>query len=338
MSNKVYIDGSMGEGGGQVLRSSLALSLITGKSLEMKNIRAGRKKPGLLRQHLTCIKAAKEICEATTSGDSLRSMELTLAPDKVKAGDYHFSVGSAGSAILVLQTILPPLILAEGKSTIVLEGGTHNPMAPPFHFLEKCFIPLLNKMGAKVSMNLESWGFYPAGGGRFTVEIEPTTKLRPLEVLDRGELLAKELNVISANIPAEIIQKEVEILKDKLNWDKINEVSKVNSPGPGNIIMTELKFKNSTELISEIGSKGTRAQIVANKLIRKVNKFLTQEAPVGEYLADQLLLPFALAEAGSFWCTTISSHTHTNIEVIKKFLDVHIETKEYKKGALVTIN
>ncbi|MCM8529841.1 MAG: RNA 3'-terminal phosphate cyclase [Lentisphaeraceae bacterium] len=338
MSNKIYIDGSMGEGGGQVLRSSLSLSLITGKTLEIKNIRAGRKKPGLLRQHLTCIKAAKEICGATASGDNIKSTELVLNPGKVKSGHYQFSVGSAGSAILVLQTILPPLILAEGKSTVVLEGGTHNPMAPPYHFLEKCFIPILNKMGVTISTKLEKWGFNPAGGGRFTIEIASTTKLKSIELLERGELLSKEVEAISANIPIEIAKRETEILQDKLSWDKVREVTSVDSPGPGNIIMAKLKYENITELISEIGSKGTRAQIVANKLIRKANKYLSQEAPVGEYLADQLLLPFALSGGGSFWCTTISSHTRTNIEVIEKFLDVDIQTKEHKNGFLVTIN
>ena len=329
----------MGEGGGQVLRSSLSLSLITGKTLEIKDIRAGRKKPGLLRQHLTCIKAAKEISGATTSGDELKSTELRLVPGKVKAGNYHFSVGSAGSAMLVLQTILPPLMLADGKSTIVLEGGTHNPMAPPFHFLEKCFIPQLAKMGAKVKMKLECWGFYPAGGGKVTLEVEPTKELQAISILDRGKLLSKELEAVVANIPSEVAEREIDIVQNKISFDKTELNSSVNSPGPGNIIFAQFKYENITELICEFGIKGTRAQVVASKLTRKAKKFLTSNAPVGEFLADQLLIPFALARSGDFWCTTLSSHTRTNIEVIEMFLDVRIEVKEHEKeGFIVSIN
>src|SRR5512138_2046230 len=162
----ITIDGSQGEGGGQILRSALALSLVTGKPFRIENIRARRQKPGLMRQHLTAVNAAVEIGAAHVSGNTVGSSELTFAPTALRSGEYHFVVGTAGSCTLVLQTVLPALIIAEGSSEIRLEGGTHNPAAPPFDFLAGAFLPLLNRMGPDVRAALERPGFYPAGGGR----------------------------------------------------------------------------------------------------------------------------------------------------------------------------
>ena len=170
---QIMIDGSMGEGGGQVLRTALALSVVTQKPFAVERIRAGRKKPGLMRQHRTAVDAATTICGARVDGGELGSQRLTFEPGRVRSGEYKFSVGTAGSACLVLQTVLPPLLTADGPSRLVLEGGTHNPWAPPFDFLKKAFLPLLHKMGARVSTKIERHGFYPAGGGRFCVDIEP---------------------------------------------------------------------------------------------------------------------------------------------------------------------
>ncbi len=183
MTSMIHIDGAQGEGGGQILRSSLALAMVTGCGLTMERVRAGREKPGLMRQHLTAVRAAKEICGATVTGDAIGSSTLTFIPGSVRPGDYTFSVGTAGSATLVLQTVLPPLFIASGPSRLVLEGGTHNPWAPPFDFLQRAFLPLVNRMGPRVTATLERYGFYPAGGGRFVVEIEPArieTRQEPL--------------------------------------------------------------------------------------------------------------------------------------------------------------
>ena len=180
------IDGSQGEGGGQILRTSLALAAVTGTPFSIEKIRAGREKPGLLRQHLTAVKAAAEICAASVAGAEMGSSALTFRPGPAKAGEYAFSVGTAGSATLVLQTVLPALMIASAPSSLVLEGGTHNPGAPPFEFLEKCLLPLLNRMGPTIVAKLERPGFYPAGGGRFTVEISPVPALQQLEMVERG--------------------------------------------------------------------------------------------------------------------------------------------------------
>jgi RNA 3'-terminal phosphate cyclase (ATP) len=175
--NLIEIDGSFREGGGQILRTSLALSLVTGQAFHIRNIRAARRKPGLLRQHLTAVNAAAEIGQAKVEGAALASRELVFHPGDVAAGRYHFVVGSAGSATLVLQSILPALIVASGPSKIVLEGGTHNPHAPPFDYLQKTFLPILNRMGPTITATLERPGFYPAGGGKFMVTIKPARRL-----------------------------------------------------------------------------------------------------------------------------------------------------------------
>ena len=187
----IVIDGSAGEGGGQILRSSLALSLVTGKPFRIENIRAGRTKPGLLRQHLTALAAATQIGKAKVEGAVLGSKIVSFTPRGVTPGDYHFAVGTAGSATLVLQTVLPALMLASGPSTLVLEGGTHNPSAPPFDFISKAFLPILNRMGPCIKVELERYGFYPAGGGRFRVSINPAAQLSPIDLLTCGESRAR---------------------------------------------------------------------------------------------------------------------------------------------------
>jgi RNA 3'-terminal phosphate cyclase (ATP) len=203
----ITIDGSFGEGGGQILRTSLALSLVTGHAFRIQNIRAGRAKPGLLRQHLTAVQAAVEVGDAAVDGATLGSKELVFKPGKVRAGDYRFAVGTAGSATLVLQTILPALIIGKEPSRLTLEGGTHNPHAPPFDFLDRAFLPLLNRTGPQVSMKLERIGFYPAGGGRFTVEIIPTDKLKGLDLRERGESKGRSARAIFSNLSAGVANR-----------------------------------------------------------------------------------------------------------------------------------
>ena len=182
----ITIDGSRGEGGGQVLRTSLALSLATGAPFRIEGIRAQRPKPGLLRQHLTAVQAAAAVGRARVEGAVAGASALTFSPDGVHAGEYAFSIGTAGSATLVLQTILPPLLVAGGRSVVTLEGGTHNPWAPPFDYLERVFLPVVNRLGPRVAVTLERHGFYPAGGGRFTITIEPAPRLARLDLCDRG--------------------------------------------------------------------------------------------------------------------------------------------------------
>lgn len=181
----VEIDGQRGEGGGQILRTALALSLVTGRPVRFRNIRARRARPGLRPQHRTAVLAAARVGAARIEGNSVGSTELEFEPTMLSPGVHHFDIGTAGSTTLVLQTILPALLSADAPSSVRIVGGTHNPLAPCFDFLERAFVPLLRRMGADVSIRLERAGFVPAGGGSLVVEVRPT-KLAPLVLHERG--------------------------------------------------------------------------------------------------------------------------------------------------------
>ena len=185
----LVIDGAMGEGGGQILRSALALSLCLNKPFRITNIRANRDKPGLRPQHLVAVQAAAKIADAKVDGATKSSQLLEFIPGSIKPGEYSFDIGTAGSTTLVLQTILPALLTAAQPSTIQLHGGTHNPLAPPFDFFQQAFVPLLNRMGPRIKTHLQRPGFYPVGGGIVAVTIEPVAKLQPLKIVERGALL-----------------------------------------------------------------------------------------------------------------------------------------------------
>ena len=324
MKNVIKIDGMRGEGGGQILRTSLALSMITGKPFKMTGIRSRRKRPGLMRQHLTAVRAAAEISGAELEGDEINSTSLLFRPGPVLPGNYHFRIGSAGSTTLVLQTLLPALMLADAESSLVIEGGTHNMMAPPYDFLEKSFLPHLREMGPKVDINLQSWGFYPAGGGRIEVRIRPVTKLKPLKLLERGAAKSKKCRAVLSSLPSQVAERELNQVRKKLNWSDSELIEeKVPGPrGPGNVMLFELEYEKHTELVSAFGEKSTAAEKVASGGIAEVRAYLTSEAAVGEHLADQLLIPMALAAKGEFTCISLSSHTLTNMSVIQEFLDL----------------
>ncbi len=322
----ILIDGSFGEGGGQILRSSLALSLITGKPIRVEKIRAGRKNPGLLRQHLTAVNAAAEVGLAEVSGANIGSQQLTFTPQTIRAGQFHFAVGSAGSVTLVLQTVLPALLLAGEKSRLTLEGGTHNPFAPPFDYLAKVFLPILKRMGAEVSVQLERYGFYPAGGGRFTVEITPCAQLKKLTLLERGKPVSQNARALVANLPRHIAERELQTVRRKMEWreSQLHVEETQNSNGPGNLVIIELEYEQVTEVFTSFGEKNTRAEVVAERAAKEAKEYLKTDAAVGEHLADQLLLPMALGAGGSFTTVKPSLHTTTNLEVIQKFLEVEI--------------
>ncbi len=329
----ITIDGSQGEGGGQILRTSLALSLVTGQPFRIEKIRAGRAKPGLLRQHLTAAHAAAQVSDAEIQGDMLGSGELTFKPRRIKSGDFHFAVGTAGSATLVLQTVLPALILASGPSELKLEGGTHNPYAPPFDFLAKSFIPLLERMGPVVETRLERYGFYPAGGGCFTASIRPVSALAPFEVMERGSITNRCARALHAQLPAHVGERELRIVKEKLSWkdEQVCLEAVRNSSGPGNVLMLELEAENLTEVFTGFGEKGVASEVVASHVVDDVRRYLAAGVPVGRYLADQLLIPMALAGEGRYRTLAPSRHTITNIAVVSEFLGLRVKTEEQAK-------
>jgi RNA 3'-terminal phosphate cyclase (ATP) len=326
----IRIDGSFGEGGGQILRTSLSLSLAAGKPFRIENIRAGRERPGLLRQHLTAVLAAAEVGGAEVEGATLGSTAVTFSPGKVRAGDYHFAVGTAGSGTLVLQTVLPALLTADAPSHVAIEGGTHNSAAPPFDFLDRTFLPLIERMGPKVRLQFERYGFYPAGGGRFCAEIEPVRSLSPLHIGERGEIVSRCIIAVVANLPGHIALREIETAASMLNWNK--DCGKIdqtrNSPGPGNVVMVEIGSTEVTEIFSAFGQIGVSAEKVASIAAKDAREYLVSRAVAGEHLTDQLLLPLALAGAGSFTAEKINMHARTNMAVIAEFLPVRFEIRE----------
>ena len=327
------IDGSAGEGGGQILRTALALSTVTGKPFRIEKIRAGRPKPGLLRQHLTAVKAAAEISGAKVTSAELGSADLTFSPGTVAAGEFTFAVGTAGSTTLVLQTVLPALITASGPSKLVLEGGTHNPAAPPFDFLAKSFLPLINRMGPTVNAELKRPGFYPAGGGRIDVSITPAPQLLPLDMLERGAIRSTTARAIVANLPRSIAVREVALLGRLLSIPEdlliVEEIK--GAPGPGNAVAVEVVTETHAEVFTGFGELNVRAEAVATKVAQEARAYIAAGVPVGRYLADQLLIPMALSGAGKFRTGPLSRHTTTNIDVIRMFLDVSIDLVEEPK-------
>lgn len=326
----LIIDGSQGEGGGQILRTSLALSLLTGKPFRMVNVRAKRKKPGLLRQHLTAIHAARTVGRAAVEGDALGSAELEFRPGDVSPGSYHFSVGTAGSATLVLQTILPPLLLASGPSTVTVEGGTHNPFAPPYEFLERAFAPVVNRMGPSLKLQLDRHGFYPAGGGRVRAVISPSPRLERIDLVERGEIRGKRGLVIQSALPDHIAHRERNALISKMAFDEEScSIRRVeDSQGPGNVVLVEIESDHVTELFIGFGERGVRAEAVAGQAVDAARRYLTAGVPVGPYLADQLVLPFVLAGGGSFVTVSPSRHTRTSVEVVRLFVDIDLKLEE----------
>ena len=337
MTDWIAIDGSAGEGGGQILRTSLALSLVTGRPFRMENIRAGRKKPGLLRQHLTAVQAAAAVSRARVSGAELGARALSFEPSDVRGGEYRLAVGTAGSATLVLQTLLPALLCAREPSQVTLEGGTHNPNAPPFDFLSRAFLPIIRRMGASVDVRLHAYGFYPAGGGRLTVDIAPGLRLGRIALLERESARVHARAIVSA-LPETIAKRELQVVRERLGLDRpLCRIESIDGPvGPGNVLMIVIESESVTEVVTAFGVKGVSAEKVAADACNEAERYLAAGVPVGVHLADQLLIPMALAGGGSFRTLKPTAHTTTNAVVIGRFLDVQIDL-EHESGDVCRI-
>lgn len=317
----ITIDGSEGEGGGQMLRYAAALSLITGEPFTIANIRGGRKKPGMMRQHVTAIEAACAIGGAEASGLAVGADTLTFRPGSVAPGEYHFAVGTAGSTGLVLQTILVPLMLADAPSRVVIEGGTHAMAAPPFEFLAKTLLPIIAKMGPKVSATLERHGFYPRGGGRIVIEFDPAP-LRPIECIERGSLQLQKAEALVAGIASDVADRELQAMRKVLaDWPEAAFTPRQlpADQGPGNALLIEAQFEHVAEVMSGFGKIGVPAEKIGKTAAKRMAGYLASGAFAGPYLQDQLLLPFALARSGAFTTVKISQHTRTAIGLIERF-------------------
>lgn len=331
----IIIDGSEGEGGGQVLRNACALSLVTGEPFRITNIRGGREKPGLMRQHLTAIEAACAIGNGECEGLAIGASEIIFRPGNVTGGDFRFAIGTAGSTGLVLQTVLVPLLLADAPSHLVLEGGTHNMAAPPFEFIERVFLPLLNLMGPTVQARLIRHGFFPRGGGRIEVEIQPAP-LRPVELLDRGALESVAATAFIAGLPFDIADRELKTARKFLpDWpeDAFATRQLPDSIGPGNVLMLEARFAHGVEIVTGFGRLGTPGEALAKKAAQRMAGFLASAAFAGPHLADQLLLPISIAGSGAFTTVKPSQHLLTAIEIIALFTGRRFTIAQQENGA-----
>jgi RNA 3'-terminal phosphate cyclase (ATP) len=333
----IEIDGSEGEGGGQILRSALSLSMCTDQAFRLKNIRAKREKPGLMRQHFTALQAAAGVCDAKVTGAEVGSSEITFRPGRVKAGDYQFAIGTAGSTTLVLQTVLPALLTAAAASTVRITGGTHNKASPPVDFLQRTYLPLVERMGPKVQLELVRHGFYPRGGGEILARVTPSPRLAPITLNERGERKGGYAEAYISGIPLHVASRELEIVGKMLNWtgENLHIRGLSGEFGPGNALTLTLEHEGITEVFTGFGEKGVSAESVAKRAVDAARNYLATEAVVGPHLADQLLLPMALAGGGEFVTMPVTQHFESHMGIIGKFLSRRVVTESL--GNLVRV-
>jgi RNA 3'-terminal phosphate cyclase (ATP) len=346
MSNTLSIDGSYGEGGGQILRSSMALSCITGRPIRITSIRAGRRKPGLQPQHLTSAKAAATISGGSLSGASVGSMTLEFTPGQVKPGSYTFDVSevkaSAGSVGLIFQTIFLPLLLADGESRVTLKGGTHNPWAPTFNYISDVFLAAMERMGARCWVRMEKAGYYPIGGGEVRVQIEPLQSLSPLDIAERGELESVFCTSGVSNLTMDIARRQLDRGLARIHGMGVagdGETVEYRSPGKGTTFFILAQYANTVAGFSSLGELGKRAEKVADEACEEFQRYHASGQAVEPHLADQLVLPLALAtDSSRFTASRITRHLLTNIWVAQQFLPVRFEVDgEEGQAGMITV-
>ena len=339
------IDGSYGEGGGQILRSTLALSILTGKPVRLVNIRAGRDKPGLRPQHLTAVRAAAIPSEATVTGADVNSLTLTFQPHTLKSGQFHFDIGTAGAVTLVLQALLPSLCWASGESRLTLQGGTHVPWSPSFHYLDRIFLPMVRPMGLSAEITLRKAGWYPKGGGEITGKISSVGKtgLSAHTLTQRGPLCRVVVYALSSNLPNHIAQRECQQaasrLRTSLAIEPDLEICLLPAIGQGTLVMIVGEFERTRAGFSTMGKIGKRAERVADEAVDQFLDFYESDATVDRHLADQLLLYLALAEGTSQMVVhPLTEHVRTNIWLIEQFLSVQFQIDgKLDETAIITV-
>jgi RNA 3'-terminal phosphate cyclase (ATP) len=334
----IDLDGSFGEGGGQILRTSLALSLLTGKPFHLRNVRARRAKPGLQPQHLQSVQAAAAIGQARLRGASRGSCDLSFEPGAVAAGTYRFDIGTAGATGLVLHTIYLPLLLHGGApSEVTLVGGTHVTTSPSFHFLDATWRAYLAALGLHVSLRLDRPGFYPRGGGIVRAflqpaqggwgEDSPTTSLprpRGLVLPERGEVEVSGISAV-AGLDRGIARRQARRALHRLEKNGIR--ARIDEEtwegGPGSVLVLRLSTTPAPTVFVGLGARGKPAETVADEAVEELLSYLAVPAAlVDAHSADQIVLPLALAEGPSEYTTSqVTLHLTTNIAVIGRFLD-----------------
>ena len=343
----LQIDGNYGEGGGQILRTTLSLSCLLRKPVEISNIRRGRKIPGLQPQHLTSVNACRSISEAEAEGNKLKSMALKFNPGRIKGGNFTFNVAeekrSAGSTSLILQALFLPLSLSEQSSEITVLGGTHVPWSPPFDYLKEIFSPMLEKLGCRMELRITKWGWYPKGGGEVHYTIQPAEKLLSLDLTERGKLLnLKGISVVS-NLPTSIAERQrnhaLKVLRQK-GFSAEVKIIQAPSIGQGTFFFLKAEFENSMAGFGALGAIGKRAEKVADEACQEFLEFAQTRAAIDPHLSDQLMPYLALADGrSSLTVSRISKHLLTNIWVVERFLatKITVEGSEGSEGKVTVI-
>ena len=329
----LILDGSQGEGGGQIVRSALTLSMILGMPVRIENIRAGRKPPGLRPQHLTAIQAAAEICDAQVTGASVNSETITFEPGgPVRAGEYEWTIGTAGAVTLVIQTILLPLALAEGESMLRVHGGTHVPNSPSGHYLRDVYAPILLGMGVDLEIHLEMYGWVPEGGGLISVYLAGNSELVGQNMLHRGPIERVCGTAVGCNLPSHIPQRIANRalnLLEPLDAPLDIRPCRTRSISTGAGLFLSAEYVNGRGGFDVLGRKGVASEVVAEQAVNAMLEFHDHSASVDQHLADQLVIPFALAEGESVFCTpSLTPHLLTNIAVVEAFTDIPIRVNE----------
>lgn len=335
-SSVLTIDGSHGEGGGQILRTSLGLSALLGRTIELVNIRAGRKNPGLQPQHLACVKALAQVAGAEVRGAEPGSTALLFSPGPITSGSFRSDVGTAGSVSLVFQTVFPALAFAAGPSQLTLTGGTHVPWSPPAPYLSEIFLPMAARMGLHATWQVQRAGFYPKGGGEVDTVVQPTKGLAPIDLLDRGELLRIRAVSAVARLPKRIAERQAERIRRRLTdaGHRVEiETVEFEAAGPGDAVFLWAEFARSRAGFGALGERGKPAERVADEAVDPLLAFLAGDAATDFHLADQLALFMALAPGRSALTTArVSQHLLTNLWTIRQFLPLLI-TLEGQVGA-----
>jgi RNA 3'-terminal phosphate cyclase (ATP) len=363
----IEIDGSYGEGGGQILRTALSLSCLFKKPFRIFNIRKARKKPGLMPQHLTCVRAAQLLSDAEVMGDDKGSTELLFLPKEVKGGDFYFDIGTAGSTSLVLQTLIPavvfskiintppfPPLLKRGereflkeKTTIILKGGTHVPFSPCFHYLAGVFAYFLKKIGVDIKLAIDSYGFYPKGGGKVRADIFPIKNIKTLNIMERGRILRLRGYSGVGNLPLTIAERQKGALLKKiysqikdLNCPVDIELLNVSTPGQGTFIFLQSESENSIAGFTSLGERGKRAEAVGEEAAMEFLRYYSTNAALDPHISDQIVLYLSLCKKESVFTTScITQHLLTNLWVIGLFHEFRYSVEgEIGKPGKVKIN